>query len=155
REAAGNLSRPADDRLADHGRGDHLVVEHDRKQASDVLLRNLGELTRAGIVELEVDDRLAGALIETGLCVSQFLARYDDALFQKIGLLALAVAAIEDLGFGRRPSLQRLFGRHGDIDEAKGERCDLADDFEKLLGIVEARYLHQDTIIALALDRGL
>ena len=46
-EAAGNLAGAAGDRLADHGRGNHLVVEHDREGLSDILGGRLGEFARA------------------------------------------------------------------------------------------------------------
>ena len=74
REVAGDLAGAAEDRLADHRRRDHLVVEHDGERPADVLLRHLGEPARAVGVEAEVDDRLAGALIEAGLRVGEVLA---------------------------------------------------------------------------------
>ena len=61
-EIAGNLPGTAEDRLADHRRRDHLVVEHDGEGLADILLRHLGELARARGVEAEIDHRLAGAL---------------------------------------------------------------------------------------------
>ena len=86
REVAGNLAGAAEDRLADHRRRDHLVVEHDGERPADVLLRHLGEAPRAVGVEAEGDDRLAGALVEAGLRVGQVLARHQDALLDQIGL---------------------------------------------------------------------
>ena len=47
REAAGDDARAAEDRLADAGRGDHLVVEHDRERLADILLGDPAELARA------------------------------------------------------------------------------------------------------------
>ena len=52
-EAAGDLARAAEDRLADHRRRDHLVVEHDGERLADVLLRRLREFARARRVEAE------------------------------------------------------------------------------------------------------
>ena len=43
-EAAGDDARAAEDRLADVGGRDHLVVEHDRERLADILLRDLAEL---------------------------------------------------------------------------------------------------------------
>ena len=57
-EVAGNLPAPAEDRLADDGRRDHLVVEDDRERPADVLLGDLAELARARRVEGEIHDRL-------------------------------------------------------------------------------------------------
>ena len=85
-EAAGNLAGAAEDRLADHRRRDHLVVEHDREGPPDILLRRLREAARAVGVEAEGDDRLAGALVEAGLRVGQVLAGHHDALLDQIGL---------------------------------------------------------------------
>src|SRR5213078_316988 len=59
-EAAGNLAGTADDRFADHRRGDYLVVEDDCERPADVLLRRLRKTARAIGVEAERDDRLAG-----------------------------------------------------------------------------------------------
>ena len=53
REIAGNLAGAAEDRLADLRRGDHLVVEDDRKQAADILLGRLAETLCALAVEAE------------------------------------------------------------------------------------------------------
>src|SRR5262249_29478811 len=63
-EITGDLTRPAEDRFADHRRRYHFVIEYDGEGTSDIVLRGAPELARAGAVELEVDDRLAGALIE-------------------------------------------------------------------------------------------
>ena len=71
REAAGDLAGAAEDRLADHRRRDHLVVEHDGERPADILLRHLREPARAGGVEAEGDDRLAGALVEAGCASSR------------------------------------------------------------------------------------
>ena len=71
REVAGDLPAAAEDRLADDRRRDHLVVEHDGERPADILLRDLGELARARGVELERDDRLAGALVEAGLRIGE------------------------------------------------------------------------------------
>ena len=86
REVARDLPASAQDRLADDRRRDHLVIEHDRERASDVLLRDLRKFARAGGIELEGDDRLAGALVEAGLRVGELLARHDDPLLEQIRL---------------------------------------------------------------------
>ena len=88
--------RAAEDRLADHRRRDHLVVEHDgERTCRHSPASTCGEVARAGGVEAEGDDRLAGALVEAGLRVGQFLARHDDALFDQIGLAVFALRAFE------------------------------------------------------------
>ena len=43
REAAGDDAAAAEDRLADHRRADHLVVEHDRKRLADILAGRVAE----------------------------------------------------------------------------------------------------------------
>ena len=47
REAAADLAGAAQDRLADHRRRDHLVVEHDGERPADVVLGELAELAGA------------------------------------------------------------------------------------------------------------
>ena len=111
REAAGNLAGAAEDRLADHRRRDHLVVEHDGERLADVLLRHLGEAARAVVVEAEGDDRLAGALVEAGLRVGQVLARHQDALLDHVGRAALGLRALQEFGVRRHAALLRLVGR--------------------------------------------
>ena len=46
-EIAGNLPGAAEDRLADHRRRDHLVVEHDGERLADIGLGRFGEFARA------------------------------------------------------------------------------------------------------------
>ncbi len=85
REVAGDLARPAGDRLADHGRADDFVVQHDGERSADVFRGVLAELARARGVEPEVDRRLA-VLVERGLRVDQILARHDGGLFEDVEL---------------------------------------------------------------------
>src|SRR5262249_50461615 len=155
RKVSGDLAASAQDRFANDGRGDHLVIEHDRKGPPDILLGDLREFARPGGVEFEGDDRLAGALIEAGLCVGEFLAGDDHPLLEQIGLPVLRLRAIDDFRVRRRTSLQRLLDRHRRIDEAERQLGGLAENFEQLLGIAEARHLNQNAIVSLALDRRL
>ena len=46
-EVAADLTGAAEDRLADHRRRDHLVVEHDGERPADVLLGDVAEFARA------------------------------------------------------------------------------------------------------------
>src|SRR5690606_13411915 len=46
-EIAGNLAGPAEDRLADHGCRQHLVVKHDGERSSYVFLRETSECAGA------------------------------------------------------------------------------------------------------------
>ena len=70
-EAAADLAGAAEDRLADHRRRDHLVVEHDGEGLADILAGDVAELPRAAGRQAEVDHRLVGALIEAGLRVGR------------------------------------------------------------------------------------
>ncbi len=65
-------------------RRDHLVVEDDREQPADILLRRLAEALCALAVETEGNDRLAGALVEGRLRVDEVLAGDDDAVLDEI-----------------------------------------------------------------------
>ena len=85
REVAADLARAAEDRLADHRRRDHLVVEHDGEGPADVLLRHVAELARARGRQAEVDDRLVGLLVEGGLGVDQVLAGHQRHVVDDVG----------------------------------------------------------------------
>src|SRR5262249_47305788 len=111
------------------------------------------EFARAGRVEFERDDRLAGALIEAGLGVGKLLAGYDHPFFEQIRLPVFRLRSIDDFRLRRRSTLQGLLGRHGPVDQAERQLRSLAENVEQLLRIAEAGHLHQDTIVALALDR--
>src|SRR5437588_6300 len=154
-ETAGDLTGAADNGLADHRRGNHLVIEYDREPASDILTRGLGKLARARIVELERDDGLAGALIETGLGIGQLLTRDDDAGLEQIGFFALLRRPIDDFRARRRTALQRLFWARRGVDHAERELGSLADEIDQLLRVSETRHLHQDAVVSLSLDRRL
>src|SRR3546814_3604929 len=84
-EAAADLAAAAGDRFADHRGAQHLAVEDDGEALPDILRRQVGEAPRALRVEAEIDDGLAGALIEAGLRVDQTVAAdlgplvHDDA----------------------------------------------------------------------------
>src|SRR3546814_5750688 len=54
-EIARNDARPAEDRLVDHGGGDHPPVEDDGEGLADILLRRAREAAAARAVEAEVD----------------------------------------------------------------------------------------------------
>ncbi len=144
-EAAGDLTRAAGDWTENARRRDHLVVEHDRKQAADVLRRDLAKFQRASGVETEVDDRLAAALVEAHLRVRQILALHHDLLFN--GDLPGLIALLELLGLAR--------GLAGVGDKPEFQLRRLAEHFLQLLRILKARHLHDDAVVALALDARL
>ena len=145
----GNLPGAAEDRLADHRRRDHFVVEHDGERLADIGLRRLGEFARAGRIEAEADDRLAGALVKTRLGVGQVGAGDQHALLDQIFCAALA---FENLRVLRRTRLRRLLGRHRLIDHAEIELRGLAQNLLQPRRVLQARHLHQDAVDAFALD---
>ena len=110
REAAGNLAGAAKNGFANDGRGDHLIVEDDRKRLADILLRHLREFARTGCIETEIDTiGSLGALVEAGLGIGEVAARHKDPLFDQIRGSWLR-RAVENFGVRRHPSLQRLLG---------------------------------------------
>ncbi len=153
-EVAADLARAAEDRLADHRRRDHVVVEDDGEGPADIGLRRLGEAARAVGVEAEGDDRLAGLRVEARLGVRQVLAGDQHALFDEIGDRRV-VLRVQHLGARGRTTLQRLLRAHRIVDEAEGELGGLAEQRLQARGILQARHLHLDAVGALALDRRL
>ena len=154
REIAADLAGAAGDRLADHRRRDHLVVEHDGERPADVLQRRRAEAAGAGIVEAEGDDRLARALVEAGLGVDQVLAGDDDALLDQIWLtFVLGGGSTSESAGGRLRA--PVLRRHRHIDQAEGELGGLADQLLEARRVLQTRHLHQHAVGALALDRRL
>ena len=161
-EVAADHAAAAEDRLADHRRRDHLVVEHDGEGPADVLLGHLTEALGAGGVEAEADHRLA--VLKGRLGVGQVLAGDQDALAHtrsaapgcagsRTGSRRSAplpwAAASEPGGTGSTP------GAHLLVDHAEAELRGLAQQVDQPLRILHAGHLHQDALVALALDRGL
>ena len=156
REAAGDDAAAAEDRLADDRRADHLVVEHDRERLADILARRVAETARAGRVELEADDRLV--VLEGGLRVDQHVAADHDALAHDICGRPAAAAFVlrrQDLVARRQAAAPRLLHADAGIDQLEGQLGGAPEQRLDVLRIVHARELHQDAILALALDRRL
>ena len=151
-ETAGNLPGTAEDRLADHRRRDHLVVEHDGKRLPDVLLGHFGEFARPRSIEAKRDDRLAGALVKAGLRVGEIGARYQHALFDQIRRLRLA-RAVQHVVIQRHLALRRLLHRITGIDHAEIELGGLAKQLLEPGRILQARNLDQNAVGAFALDQ--
>ena len=126
REAAGNLAGAAGDRFADHGRGNHLVVEHDRKGLPDILGGGLREFARARGIEAEADDRLARALVEAGLRVGQIAAGNQHLLLDR-HKASSATSNSSALRNPAAPCPARLIRRHGRIDHAEFHLGGLAE----------------------------
>ena len=157
REAAGDLAGAAEDRLADHRRRDHLLVEHDGEGLADVLLRHLTEKPRAFLVEAEVDDRLVVAAIVARLGVGKILAgqqfAFVDQILDVLVALTLAFVGGEQLVAGRDTGVRRLLSRHGRMQQVEGQLGGLAEQLLDLGRVLDARSLHEDAVGALALDR--
>jgi hypothetical protein len=151
-ELAGNLAGPAENGFADHGSRDHPVVEHDGEGPADVFLRHGGEAASALHVEAERHDRLVGALIEGGLAVDEIVARHHHAPLDEVACALLL--AVEEFGVRRRAAGGGLLDRDRLIDEAEGHARGLAEKPLQLLGVLQARHLHENAVAALARDRG-
>ena len=153
-ETAGNLPGAAQDRLADHRRRNHFVVEDDGEGLADVFLRRLCEFARAAGIEAERDDRLAGALVEARLRVGEIAARHQHALLDQIGRLRLA-RAVQKIVLRRHAALHRLFRRSVRIDHAEIELGGLAEQLLEPGRILQAGHLDQNAVGTFALDQRL
>ncbi len=156
REVARDLPRAAEDRLADDGRRDDLVVEHDGERLVDVILGEGAELARARLIEAEGDDRLVGLMVEAGLRIDEVVALDDGRLGEHVGAVAsrlvAALGRLVDLVAERRARLLRLFRRHRGMHGMEGELRGLADELLELRGVAQARILDEDAVAALAND---
>src|SRR5690606_25858776 len=106
-EIAGNLAGPAEDRLADHGCRQHLVVKHDGERSSYVFLRETSECAGARLIEAECDDRLVGPLIEARLGIDKLIAANHRCFAQQIDEAVVLGGRIDTIT-GRRPGNLRF-----------------------------------------------
>ncbi len=150
-EAAGYLTGAAEDGLTDGRRRQHLVVEHDSERRADIVLRVAAELAGAGLVEAEGDDRLVGARVEAGLRVDQILAGNDRALLQHVAAVRRLDRRVHLVADGHA-RLLGLFRRNVGMHGMERQLRRLADELLELLGVLQARELHQDAVGALAHD---
>ena len=144
---ARDLARAARDRTKNARRRDDLLIEHDGEGLADVLGRHLAELLAAPQVEAEIHHRLAGTLVEAWLGIGQVLALHHHALLdrQRAGALALLV-------IGQLIEVGRVLALIG--HQAELELGGRAEDVLQALGVLQARHLDQDTVVAFALDVG-
>ena len=142
-EMAGDLAGAAGDRPQNARRRDDLAVEHDGEGPPDVLGGDLAEALAAADVEAEIDDRLLRALVEAGLGVGQILALHHHLLLDR-QLDAGLVDLVERL------DRRGVFAGLG--DEAEFELRRGAENVLQLAGVLQARHLDQDAVVALALD---
>ena len=146
----------AEDRLADHRRRDHLVVEHDGERLADVLLRRLREFARARGVEAE---RRRSARWCAGR--SRAARRSDrrprpSRASRSDKASSAALALVEDFGLpaAARPCSACSAGIDC-VDHAEFELGGLAEQFLQPGRVLQARHLHQNAVGALALDQRL
>ena len=151
---AADLAAAAEDRLVDDRRRDDLVVEHDRKRLAHVPVGESPELAGAGGVEGEVNDRPAGARTEGGLGVRQLVAAHHRRLFQHLLRLVLGIALI-DFEARRNPGLLGFRWGERFMNFVERQLCRLPDQRLQIVGLVDARNLHENAAPAFAHDRGL
>ena len=141
-EVAGDLTGTAGDRAQDARRRNHLAVENDGEQFSDIFRGDLTKPLAAANVEAEIDDRLLRAAVEAGLRIGQILALHHDPLLDR--QFAGIVHLIQELDIGRVGA--------GLGDEAEFELCRRAENFLELARILQTGHLDENAIVALALD---
>ena len=151
-EIAGDLAAPAEDRLADVRRGDHLVVEHDGERLADILPASPRRICAR---PLELKRKLTiGWLLRWSKpgCASMRSAPETSTRFSiEIFLAALAV---EDFRVLPADATPRLLRGHRLIDHAEIELCRLAENRLQPRRVLQTRHLNENTVDALALDGG-
>ena len=133
--------------VADHRRGDDLVVEHDGEALADILRGRVAELAGAHRVELEGHRRQI-ALVVALLRIGQALARHQDPLFQRQRGTILRIGLRHQNGSGR----QRRRAQGVLVHHLEGELCFRLQQALDLLRIADARHLDDDAVLALADD---
>ena len=128
-----------------------LLDEHDGHRPVQVLARRAQHLLAAAAVELHADRRLALGRREGG--VDQLLAGRDHVALQQH---RAAVALPVEPGAERRVAGARRLERAAiGVDQAEFEGRDLAEQPHDLGGVLHARHLHGDAVLALPLHDGL
>ena len=150
REAARDDAAAAKDRLADPRRADHLAIEHDRQQLTDMLAGHGAELARPSRVEMKAHDWLV--LLIGRLGVGQTGAADLDPFADHDLALAAMLGARQQLVAGRQTAGQRLIQRGVQIDQMEGQLGGLAEQALDTLRVLLTRHLDQDPVVALALD---
>ncbi len=115
-------------------------------------MRRAPKLARAGAVELEVDDRLAGSLIERGLGIGQVGAFHQRLPLDQDRNLLVALFLEQHFVVRGRTALQSILGTHRGVDQAEFELGGAAQKLQESPRIAEARHLDQDSVGALALN---
>ena len=73
-----DLPLAAGNGFADHGRADHLFIQHNGEGAPDIGARDIGKAPGAGAIEGEIHHPFAGAGILPGAGIGQVLAIHGD-----------------------------------------------------------------------------
>ncbi len=157
-EAPGDLGLPRGDPLADDRGGVHIAVEHDGQASAHVGLRELAEGAGARRVELHRYVGLAGVLVDGDARGGEIGTGEQRLLLDDVGdlpfLLRLAIQPplVEELVALGYPFAHRPLRVHLVVDQLELEQRGLADESFGALGILHARELDEDPIVALLLD---
>jgi hypothetical protein len=149
-EAARDHGGAAQDRGVDVGGGEHLAVKDDGERLADIFGGQLGEFLAAGLVEVDLDLRLAGLLLEGLVRAGQLIALDPAQTLERHGA---RTAGIGRDFIARRSNARGNIGlRGGGIDQLEFQLGGLAQQGLQSRGILQARHLHHDAVGALTDD---
>ena len=153
-EIAGDFAGAAKDRLPDHRRGNHLVVEHDGKAAPDIGLGHIAELPRADGIEAEGHHRLAGLLVEGCRRIGQPVAGHHHPFLDQKRRHPLRAFLRQQFIADRNDAALGLGHIAGLVHKLERHLGGLAQQFLQAVGVRQARHLHQNALVALTFDGG-
>ena len=124
------------------------------KRWPTLFLGDVAELARAHAVEAEIHDRLAGLLVEALAGVGQAVARHHHpALHHDLAAAGAFLSLVQHAaGFRRRSARRVALGSACLVHQLEGHLGGLAQHGLELGGILQARHLHQDAVLARARD---
>ena len=137
------------------GRRDHLLVQHDGEAVADIVLGDVAELARAHAVEAE-DRPSAGRSAGRSPGWRRSAGRPTPCTRRcttivRRRLRSCCRCAMRQQFVADRHDAARV-GIGGLIHQLEGHLGGLAQDGLELGGVLQARHLHQDAVVALALD---
>ena len=135
-----------------------LLVEHDGEAVADIVLGDVAEFARADTVEAEGDHDLAGLLVDGPAPASvsrspETITRFSTTIGG--GCLRVLVAVVQQFVADGHDALRACAMSAVSSTSWKVILAVLPGLSSRRVGILQARHLHQDAVVALLLDGGL
>jgi len=137
---------------ADNRRCDDRIIQNNGKAVTNILLGIISENTRSFQIKAKGNNGFAGLLIKARLGINQIFSG-DNRPFRNHNWLGWIVICIIQYEPYRSTSalLQHILRVNGFINIAEGQFGSFANHIFQSLGVIKARHLNNDTVVALTL----